>query len=62
MDVGFLSGFGLGLSIGLAVALRLMTARDPVTHAQPRQREEKRGANSPAHLTDGQRERMEGLR
>jgi len=30
MDWSFIAGFGLGLSIGLAIALRIMAARDPV--------------------------------
>mgnify|MGYP006949703175 FL=1 len=54
MDFGFLAGLGLGLSVGLGVALRIMAARDPVPRASvapkppgtsvamvsPRQREE----------------------
>ena len=54
MDWSFIAGFGLGLSIGLAIALRIMAARDPVPRASvapkppgtsvamvsPRQREE----------------------
>ena len=34
MDWSFLAGLGVGLSVGLGIALRLMAARDPVPGAR----------------------------
>jgi len=60
MDFGFLAGLGLGLSVGLGVALRIMAARDPVPRvsapALPRPPREPNTAV--AMVTPRQREEM----
>lgn len=52
----FSAGVGLGLSIGLAIALRMMAARDPV----PRSSDRIEGPKLPRPFT-GSRQREEEL-
>lgn len=57
MDLSFIAGVGVGLSVGLAIALRLMAARDPVP---PRDAREGFAPKLPRSFT-GSRQREEEL-